>query len=174
MKRSVFIGCLLCLSLTVRGVEHTGHNFNTATSATLTLSGGNKVGTMVADGTVYTCMGATGTFASVPAQGGICISLQRLDSVVVSFANDGLRYFNITHGSYTGTMSIFVSSNGTSWTSTEIAGSSTATTTVIENLNGQHYIKIKNTSSANNILYIKYIDYWTEPQNCNCFPYVPE
>ena len=179
MKRSLYIICLLFFALSARGVDYvtTTHNFNDSVVAgvgKLTFSSSNHIGTMTYDETVYTCMGATGIFESVPAQGGICIHLQRLDSVIILFNKEQLSRLTISHNSFSGTMRIFVSSDGVTWTEKEKDPTySTSISTDIAGLSGVNYIKIKNTSNTNIHLYIRQVAYYSLPP-CHCLRVVSE
>ena len=169
MKRSVFIGCLLLLSLAARGYDNTTHNFNTATSAVMTLTSGNKIGTM-SDGTIYSCM-KNATFTINSDAGGLCIKLIQGDSVIISPPKVGLRELIVNHYPSNIVLQVAISTDSLTWTPVGVQRTSSVRAT---GLSGDYYVKIKNTFSPKTEIYVYAVDYWTEPQNCNCFPYVPE
>lgn len=179
MKKYVFLVCFSVLCLAARGVEYinTTHTFNTTGAVSWPDVGGGvrnyHIGTMTADGTVYTCSG-TATFTDYANAGGICIMIPSTKEVVVSPTIARLSHFQVFHYPNLVSLQISVSTNnGSSWTVVPDGQLTKRTgSTEVTGLDGDYQIKFKSTSGT---IYLKYIYYFTTPMpDCGCFPYVPE
>lgn len=168
MKRSIFIVCLLILSLVARGVEH---HFNDAAGTTLTWKNSDYTIGYMSDGTIYTCRGgAYVKFVNKAEAGGICIDMKAYgDSVIISPAKRGLQEMNIYHyPSSAVTMQVAVSTDSISWSPV----SSTQKTGYVEvtGLNGNYFVKLKRTGGSE--FYITGITYTLSDPCPNCHPVV--
>lgn len=162
MKRSIFIVCLLILSLVARATD-VEHDFRTA-GASLTLKSGNKIGCL--DDIVYTCFGSS-TFTYEDGAGGICIKISKGDSIVISPAQNGLQQLVISNYPRNISMQVSISTDSIAWT--PVAGTQVEWYKTISGISGNYYVSIKNTYSAP--IFIPEIVYTLNP--CpNCHPVV--
>lgn len=135
------------------------------------------------DGIVY-ALGGTAEFfwdyAHRTGTGGtICLNLLASgDNVIVSPAFSNLNGVTISYminqasdwGKY---ISVYLSTNGSDWTSITPSLSYTSTRIVVTPPStGTYYVKIACVKNAN--ISISQITYTMSSSGCNCFPYVPE
>lgn len=174
MKRSIFIVCLLILSLVARAtVTTTQHNFEetAANGGIARYENSNKTG-ITSDGTTYTCS-AGATFAPNPIGDKVCISIPKNGVVIVSPPREGLKLFTVTHNYVSGgvTMNLFVSTDLDTWIPITTGISKSDYTITASSLSGNYYIKLVNAYSTATTIYVRFMTYETEP--CpNCFPVV--
>lgn len=165
MKRSIFIVCLLILSLVARGVEH---HFNEGAIASFLI---NYTKAITTDGTIYTCTGnAAFTNATIGGKDyGIYLKIPQNSAVIVSPAKQGLNEIIIHHISNTVSMQVSVSTDSISWT--PVAGTQNTKNVTVEGLSGNYYVKMTNTYGSNTDIQVTEMEYYMT--TCpNCFTVV--
>ena len=149
------------------------HIFNSAVTAkTLSFNGDYTIGTMT-DGIIYTCKdGARFNLTNIKEGNqyidyGICIHLFAADSVIISPAIQGLTGIEVDHVHNSPTIQIAISTDSLSWT-TVTPSLNNSSAKQVTGLNGNYYIKLKNTGSTT--AYISEMIYTYSPQSndCNC------
>lgn len=166
----------MCLCLAANATEPITHDFAAGFISWPELSPGVRnyhIGTMTADGTVYTCIG-NATFALVNNNTQVGISVPSGDDVIVSPPFEGLQEMQIFSPG-NANLNVYLSTDSVAWTQIihGVNGSiqNSAPAIRVYNLDGgNYYVKIRNAGSAT---YITQIHYYVEPPTCNCFPYIP-
>ena len=176
MKRSIFIVCLLILSLVARAtVTTTQHNFEetAANGGIARYENSYKTG-ITSDGTTYTCSVGATQFATNPVGDKVCISIPQNGVVIVSPPREGLKSFTVTHNNVSGgvTMNLFVSTDEETWTQIPVGQISKNNYSITaSSLSGNYYIKLVNAYTTTTTIYVRFMTYETEP--CpNCFTVV--
>jgi len=176
MKRSLYIVCLVLLSIAARGTDYvpTTHYFQNMVPSQLLFTNNSHTGTVPSDGTVYDCANGA-VFESYNSQ--VCIKIPRNDEVIISPAKERLSHFVVHHnaiGSELSQVQISISTDGENWTVVPDEQLIKYTNSIeATSLNGDYYIKLKNKYSTNaKIVYINEIVYYTS--SCHCLRVVSE